>query len=77
MTTMSAREFNQNVSVTKRQAAQGPVSITDSDEPAFMLLSIEGYRRLGEDGINVIDRLSMDDDIEFEPPRMELKVPEP
>lgn len=78
MTTMSAREFNQDVSAAKREAAQGPVMITDRGEPAFVLLSIEEYRRLGEDGVDLVECLSMDDDIDvdFEPLGMDLKVPE-
>lgn len=78
MTTMSAREFNQDVSAAKREAARGPVVITDRGEPAFVLLSIEEYRRLGESGSDLVDRLSMDDDIDvdLEPLELELKVPE-
>ncbi|GMA40503.1 type II toxin-antitoxin system Phd/YefM family antitoxin [Mobilicoccus caccae] len=78
MTTMSAREFNRDVSAAKREAARGPVVITDRGEPAFVLLSIDEYRRLGEDGVDVVERLSMEDDmdIDFEPLRLELKVPE-
>lgn len=78
MTTMSAREFNQDVSAAKREATRGPVMITDRGEPAFVLLSIEEYRRLGVNGIDLVERLSMDEDIDidFEPLTMELKVPE-
>lgn len=75
---MSAREFNQDVSAAKREAARGPVTITDRGEPAFVLLSIEEYRRMGEGGTDLVDRLSMDDDIDvdFEPLGMTLAVPE-
>lgn len=38
MTTMSAREFNRDVSAAERDAARGPVVITDRGEPAFVLL---------------------------------------
>ncbi len=78
MATMSAREFNRDVSAAKREAAQGPVVITDRGEPAFVLLSIEEYRLLGEDGADLVERLSMEDDIDidFEPLELELKVPE-
>lgn len=78
MTTMSAREFNQDVSAAKREAARGPVVITDRGEPAYVLLTIEEYRRIGEDGVELVERLSMDDDIDvdFEPLGLELKVPE-
>lgn len=78
MTIMSAREFNRDVSAAKRAAGDAPVVITDRDEPAFVLLSIEEYRRIGERGIDLVERLSMGDDldIEFEPVRIELQAPE-
>lgn len=75
MVVISAREFNQDVSAAKREATVGPVVITDRGEPAFVLLSIEDYRRLGESGTDIVDRLSMDDDIDidFEPLNLELR----
>lgn len=78
MTMMTAREFNRDVSAAKRAANSGPVVITDRGEPAYVLLSIDEYRRMGEKGASLVDRLSMDDDldIEFEPARIELAVPE-
>lgn len=66
MTTMSAREINQDVSAAKRAAARGPVVITDRGQPAYVLLTIEEYWRLGDDDI----------DVDFEPLGLELKVPE-
>lgn len=78
MTMMSAREFNRDVSAAKREASISPVVITDRGEPAYVLLSIDDYRRLGERGASLVERLSMDDDldIEFEPVRIDLQVPE-
>ncbi|MFT4296211.1 MAG: type II toxin-antitoxin system Phd/YefM family antitoxin [Micropruina sp.] len=78
MTTMTAREFNRDVSAAKREANDGPVVITDRGEPAYVLMSIAEYRRMGEKGASLVDRLSMDDDldIEFQPARIELAVPE-
>ncbi|PFG67514.1 prevent-host-death family protein [Propionibacteriaceae bacterium ES.041] len=78
VTRMTAREFNRDVSAAKREAADGPVVITDRGEPAFVLLSIEEYRRLGERGTDLVDRLSMDDDldVEFDPVELNLRVPE-
>ncbi|MEU4647895.1 type II toxin-antitoxin system Phd/YefM family antitoxin [Nocardia fluminea] len=67
MSSMSAREFNQDVSAAKRAAAEGPVVITDRGEDAFVLLSIDEYRRLKADSQDLVSRLSMDDEIEFEP----------
>lgn len=69
---------NQDVSAAKREASRGPAVITDRGKPAFVLLSIEEYRRLEEDRVDIVERLSMDDDfdVEFEPLGMELRVPE-
>ncbi|MDR7168431.1 type II toxin-antitoxin system Phd/YefM family antitoxin [Nocardia sp. MDA0666] len=78
MTTMSAREFNRDVSAAKRAASEGPVVITDRGEEAYVLLSIEEYRRLRADSQDIVARLSMDDDeIDFDPPALNvgLKVP--
>lgn len=78
MTTMTAREFNRDVSAAKREASRGPVVITDRGEPAYVLLSIDEYRRFSERGASLVERLSMDDDldIEFEPIGIELRIPE-
>ncbi len=77
MTTMSAREFNQDVSAAKREAKRSPVVITDRGQPAFVLLSIEEYQRLSARGDSLVDRLSMDDDldVDFEALDLALKVP--
>lgn len=69
MTTVTSREFNHDVGSAKRAAADGPVVITDRGEPAFVLLSIEDYRRL-QDQRSIVDILQMDEDITFEPPRL-------
>ncbi|MBD8605550.1 type II toxin-antitoxin system Phd/YefM family antitoxin [Aeromicrobium sp. CFBP 8757] len=78
MTTMSARDFNHDVSAAKRAADHGPVVITDRGQPSYVLLSIAQYRRLGESGADLIDRLSMDDDldVEFEPLAVDLRIPD-
>lgn len=78
MTTMTAREFNRDVSAAKRDAASGPVIITDRGRPAFVLLSIDEYRRLGASGSDLVERLSMetDIDVEFVPVALDLQVPE-
>lgn len=75
---MTAREFNRDVSAAKREASRAPVVITDRGEPAYALLSISEYRRMSEQGKTLVDRLSMDDDIdiEFDPARIELRTPE-
>jgi PHD/YefM family antitoxin component YafN of YafNO toxin-antitoxin module len=78
MTFMSARDFNRDVSAAKREASRAPVVITEPGEPADVLLSNDEDRRMGERGATLVDRLSMDDDleIEFEPASINLRVPE-
>jgi len=77
MTTMSARQFNRDVSEAKRHAREGPVVITDRGEPSFVLLSIADYRRLKESRGSLVERLSMDDELEvdFEPVTLDLRIP--
>jgi prevent-host-death family protein len=78
VTTVSAREFNQDVSAAKRAAAEGPVVITDRGKPSHVLLSIDDYRRLLVDERSIVDWLSADDGIDLEPERakIDLLVPD-
>ncbi len=64
-TIMTSRAFNHDVSVAKRAAADGPVIVTDRGEPAFVLLSMEDYRRL-RPSRSLADVLEMDEDVEIE-----------
>jgi prevent-host-death family protein len=77
MATVSARDFNQDVSAAKRVAATEPVVITDRGRPSHVLLSIEQYRRLVADQRNIVDWLSADDGIDLEPSRVELPLAVP
>jgi len=77
MTTMSAREFNQDVSAAKRAAAQEPVIITDRGTPAYVLLSIEEFHRLTGHDQGIVEWLSMGDDIDFETEPLDLKLTVP
>jgi prevent-host-death family protein len=76
ITTLSSREFNQDTSKAKKAAKKGPVFITDRGKPAHVLLSIEDYRRLAGGQRKIADALAMPggEDIEFEPPRAEIKT---
>lgn len=69
MATISAQEFNRDVSAAKRAAADGPVIITDRGKPAFVLLSVEDYERI-TDKRTIVDWLRLDADIEFEPAQL-------
>lgn len=71
-TTITAREFNQDVSRAKRAADVGPVIITDRGKPAYVLLRHDDYRRLTSEGPSLRQAVAQPggDDIEFEPPRL-------
>ena len=78
-TTLSSREFNQDIAAAKRAARTGPVVVTDRGEPAFVLLSHEEYRRIiGQRGRNLVTLLALPggEEIDFEPVRLQ-DVPRP
>jgi prevent-host-death family protein len=89
-TTFTSREFNQNTAGAKRAAERGPVFITDRGKPAFVLMSIEEYRRLEDEKPaqqaktpkSLAEALAdnrPEADFDWEPPRMSgfsLKVPD-
>jgi hypothetical protein len=72
VTTISSREFNQDVSRARRAADSGPVIITDRGEPAYVLLRHDVYLRLAGDGPTIRELLDHPgvEDIEFDPPRL-------
>lgn len=72
VTTISSREFNQDVSRAKRAAEAGPVFVTDRGRPAYVLLQYEAYQRLAGPPKSLLDAVAMpgSDDIVFDPPRM-------
>jgi len=77
--TITAREFNHDVSAAKRAALVAPVVITDRGEPSHVLMSISEYRRLTGAADDWVSRLQMAaDEIDFEPSRMHLepRIPE-
>ena len=76
ITTVSSREFNQDVSRIKRAAANGPVFITDRGQPSHVLLTIEDYQRITEEKESIVELLAMPDaaDIDFEAPRLNTSV---
>jgi prevent-host-death family protein len=71
ITTLSSREFNQDVRRAKQAAESGPVVITDRGKPAYVLLRHDDYRRLAGSGPTIRDLLGQPglEDIDFDPPR--------
>jgi prevent-host-death family protein len=88
--TFTSREFNQNTAGAKRAATKGPVFITDRGKAAYVLMSIEDYRKLEEQKRGQEPKKSEslaealadnrpEADFDWEPPRMSgfsLKVPD-
>ncbi len=79
ITTMSSREFNQDVSKAKRAALSGPVFITDRGHTAHVLLSIDEYKKITDRKESIVELLAMPDvaDIDFEPPRLNRELYRP
>lgn len=77
MSTITSRDFNQDVSAAKRSAATEPVVITDRGKPSHVLLSIENYRRLVADRRSIVDWLSAHDDIDLITERVDLPLVTP
>ena len=79
ITTFSSREFNQNRGRAKKAARNGPVFITDRGQPAFVLLSIDEFRKITHKRQSIADLLAMpeEDIFDFEPPRLGDEFPRP
>ncbi len=73
ITTLTSREFNQDVSKAKRDAVMGPVFITDRGRTAHVLLTIEDYLRITKTEESIVELLAMPEAaaIDFEPPRLD------
>ena len=72
ITSVTSREFNRDVSKAKRDAATGPVLITDRGRAAHVLLTIEDYLKITGKEESIVELLAMPEaaDIDFEPPRL-------
>lgn len=79
ISTISSREFNQDVSMAKRASFLGPVFITDRGEVAHVLLTIDAYKALTCTKDNIVDLLAMPqaDDIDFEIPKLASALYQP
>lgn len=71
ITTVTSKEFNQDVNKAKRVSLQGPAFISENGRPAYVLLTIQDYQKLTTTKKNIIDLISMPAaaDIDFEPPK--------
>jgi prevent-host-death family protein len=79
ISTISSREFNQDVSKIKRAATSGPVFITDRGKPSHVLLSIEDYQKLSGNAESIVELLAMPDvaDVDFEVTKLNAPLYKP
>jgi prevent-host-death family protein len=79
VTTLTAREFNQDVSKAKRAAQKGPVFITDRGQPAHVLLAYADYQQLTHSEMSVAEALAgpPEFDFDFDPPRLGRELIKP
>jgi prevent-host-death family protein len=79
VSTISSREFNQDVSKVKRAAANGPVFITDRGKPSHVLLSIEDYQQITGKQASIVELLAMPEaaDIDFTAPKLSTDLFKP
>lgn len=77
MTTLTAREFNQDLARAKREAKKAPVIITDRGKPSHVLMTFDAYHRLHVEQVNtersIAHALSMPElaDYDMEFPKMD------
>jgi hypothetical protein len=77
--TFTSREFNQDTARAKREAANGPVFITDRGKPALVLLNHADYQRLLAPEPSVAELFADSEAAEIEliiPPRV-IEQPRP
>lgn len=67
MSTISSRKFNQDIGAAKRDSENAPVIITDRGAPTHVLLTYATYLDLTCDQPKLVDLLSMDHEVDFEP----------
>jgi prevent-host-death family protein len=79
VTTMTSRQFNQDLASAKRAAAEGPVFVTDRGQPSLVLISYDEWAQLAGKGRTIADSLSGSReaaDLEFEvAPDRSMSIP--
>ena len=58
ITTLTSREFNQDVSRAKRAAAAGPVFVTDRGRPSLVLVTYEDWLLLSGKSTTIAEALT-------------------
>ena len=72
ITTVTSRELNQDISKVKKVCEVGPVYVTNRGKPTHVMMTFAEYQKLVGNDENIVELLAMDDDnIDFEPPKLE------
>ena len=58
ITTLTSREFNQDVGRAKRAASAGPVFVTDRGRPSLVLVTYEDWLRLSGKTMSIAEALA-------------------
>lgn len=77
ITTLSAREFNQDRARAKRAARLGPVIVTERGKPELVLMSYDEYRRHLVKGPSLADLLSCPEIADVDDPPERSRAIEP
>jgi len=74
--TVTSEEFERNPGEVELASHSGPVFITESGKPSYVLLSMEEYRRLAHKGGSLAEALADPggSDVDFEPPRLNITL---
>jgi prevent-host-death family protein len=59
ITTLSSREFNQDISRATKAAKKGPVYITNRGRRTFVLLSVEDFNKFSHQEKSIVELLAM------------------
>ena len=75
ITTLTSREFDQDINGARTAAARGPIFITEGGRPSHVLLTIQDYCRLTGGEMSLTEALAQPHaDFDFDPPRVSLSV---
>lgn len=76
MSTVTSKDFNRNPTSVKRQADRGPVYITERGRIAYVVVSIESYRRLrAAPADDLVSFLQSDEPDDYELPAVSVEIP--
>ena len=75
----SSKDLKDNPTLVLQASQYGPVIITKQNQPAYVLMNMEEYRRLQGTPHTLAGALAMPGgaDVEFDPPKLDFKLHDP